>query len=82
VLYSVAAVYDLALRFAYQADKPYKIIECLNRIGIVADSDGGQLDPYSVLSDKIIRIIPKARPIDGKEIEAQRMAKEALDSAA
>ena len=75
----VPALYDLALRIGFEQP----IADCLARIGIATatDENGRPIDPMSDLW-KILRIIPRAKPINvGAEAEAQKAAKNALERA-
>ncbi|MDP3788926.1 MAG: hypothetical protein Q8R48_00810, partial [Candidatus Omnitrophota bacterium] len=75
----VPALYNLALSIGYEMPQD-KIIQCLQNIGIVIDDNGKPIDPMSILTEKIVRILPRIRPVDmNADAEAQTLARKAVE---
>ncbi|MDO8536020.1 MAG: hypothetical protein Q7S30_03310 [Candidatus Omnitrophota bacterium] len=76
----VPALYNLALSIGYEMGEE-RIIQCLQSIGIVVDDNGKPIDPMSILTEKIVRILPKIRPVDmNADTLAQTLARKALET--
>ncbi len=75
----VPAFYNLALAIGYEMPQE-KIMQCLQNIGIVIDGNGNPIDPIALLTEKIVRILPRIRPIDvDTDTRAQTLARKALE---
>mgnify|MGYP003392737759 CR=1 FL=1 len=75
----VPALYNLALSIGYEMPNE-KIMQCLQSIGIVIDANGNPIDPMIILTEKLVRILPRIRPVDmDADTRAQTLARKALE---
>ncbi|MDD5427854.1 MAG: hypothetical protein PHI58_01275 [Candidatus Omnitrophica bacterium] len=76
----VPAIYDLALRLGFDQVIDGDFAAFLGRIGLFLDANGEPIDPLKMSTYFVIRIIPRARPVNmNADAEAQRLTKEAVD---
>lgn len=77
----VPGLTNLAISIGFELND--KIARCLANIGYAFDAVGNPIiDPIAILTQKVIRILPRIRPIDiSAEAEAQRLAKESVGKA-
>ena len=76
---SIPAIENLALSIGFEMPEE-KIMRCLQSVGIVINDKGDPLDPIALLTQKIVRILPRIKPIDvDADTRAQNMARKALE---